>query len=747
MISSNRFSNDNQMRLTVNPIKYLAVTAWWGAAMSCALAQAPMHQGDPGEPTFDVGPARAALTRLVGSTYAAQVDLKAVSKIDQNDYFRITQHDRRVTIEATTPATLIAGFGGYLKEVAHANISLNGEQLNLPRTLPLPRQTIFHEASGIHRFAFNDVDEGYTQPYAHWDYWQHKIDVLALHGINEVLVYQGQDKVYEQTLQDFGYTQAELRKWIPQITHQPWWLLQNLCCSHEPIAQSTIDQEAVLASKMAGRLRELGMTAVFPGYYGTVPPGFNDRNPGARSVSTGKWDGFSRPDWLDPTHSTFAKVAADFYRRQAALFGDSHMFKMDPLHEGSEGAHTGGINLVAAVKDIQGALEKAHPGATWVLLGWEGNPLPEVIRGLDKSHSLIVDGSSESSPEAFDREAEWQGIPYTFGTIWNFGGHTNMGANLSTWHTRYWPWKARPNSAMTGIALMPEASDNNPVALDFFTELAWRKAPADLDQWFMDWAWRRYGGSRPDPHAVAAWHILQQTAYDLPANWDSKYQTGYYETAPSLSEPGASPLHYDPAKIQQALAQLLDVAPSLRHSSAYRYDLTDLTRQALSVRGRVLLPRIKAAFEAKDKAEFDSLSARWLQLMKQLDAVLGTNEQFMLGPWLAHAKSYTRSSADSAAVEYDARALITLWGNPQEADYARREWQGLLGDYYYSRWKAYFGSLDDALDKGRKPESIDWYAFGEKWAHERNTYPTQPKGDIHAIARHVLDDLTHTVQN
>lgn len=714
--------------------------------MSCASAKSPLEHVGASKPAFDVGPARAALERLVGKTYADQVDLEAVPERHQGDYFKISQHDHHLVIEATTPATLLAGFGWYLEHVTHANISLNGEQLHLPKTLPAPRQTIFKEASGAHRFALNDVDEGYTQPYANWTYWQHKIDVLALQGINEVLVYQGQEKVYEQTFQDFGYSRTYLLSWIPRAAHQPWWLLQNLCCSPDPISQSVIDQRAALARKMADHLRHLGMVPVFPGYYGTVPPEFANRNAGAHVVPTGTWGGYQRPDWLDPTGQLFSKVAADFYRKQRVLFGDSSMYKMDPLHEGVEGGNHGGIDLVGATRGIQAALEQAHPGATWVLLGWEDNPLPEVIEGLDKSHALIVDGESESTTPSTNREAQWKNTPYTFGTIWNFGGHTNIGANLSIWNSRYWQWREKPNSAMAGIALMPEDSDNNPAATAFFTELAWRKSPADLDQWFKQWAWRRYGGSKPDPHAVAAWQILRQTAYHLPATWDSKYQTGFFELAPDLHA-HTLPLDYRPSRIYKALAELLQVAPALRDSSAYRYDLTDLTRQALAVRSRVLLPQINAAFDARDKADFDRLSGRWLHLMQVLDKVLGTNRQFMLGPWLANAQSYAHTHDESAAINYDARSLITIWGKPEIADYARREWQGLVGDYYYSRWKLYFESLDKALATDGKPQEIDWYAFGSKWAHEQNTYPTQPTGDIHSIAQHVLDELTRSAHD
>src|SRR5690606_30989834 len=105
--------------------------------------------------------------------------------------------------------------------------------------------------------------------------------VLAANGISEMLVYPGQAAVYYRTFQEFGYSARELREWIPLPGHQPWWLLQNMCCFPAPISKRMLDQQAELGRRIADRLRELGITPVFPGYYGTVPDGFAERNPGA----------------------------------------------------------------------------------------------------------------------------------------------------------------------------------------------------------------------------------------------------------------------------------------------------------------------------------------------------------------------------------------------------------------------------------------------------------------------------------
>jgi alpha-N-acetylglucosaminidase len=670
---------------------------------------------------------------------------------DGNDYFRIFARGGHPVIEGTSPAVLLTGFNWYLKYVVHANITWNGQELNLPHKLPVPGHGIRHDASVPNRFALNDTNDAYTEPYAGWSYWQHEIDVLALHGINEVLVYTGQSTVYYRTLQQYGYSANEIRHWIPNPAHQPWWLLQNMCCFAEPISQRLLDRRVELGRKIADRLRSLGMTPVYPGYYGTVPRDFEDRNAGAHVVAQGAWGGggFRRPGWLDPAGKDFPKVAKTFYRVQQKLFGPTSIYKMDLLHEGGR---AGNVDVGAASKAVQTALETAHPGARWAILGWQHNPLPATIKAIDKSKMLILDGISDRNASR-NRESRWNGTPYAFGSIWNFGGHTTMGANMSVWNRKFWAWHDKTASALAGIAMMPEASDNNPAAFEFFTELAWRAQPVDLDTWFNKWATYRYGGH--DPAAQQAWHALADTAYSMPGNGWSQAQGSAYQMRPSLNVNSADwpasgnlpkQMRYKAAQFARALPALLRVNPHLRDSSAYRYDLMSVTRQVLANRSHVLLPKIKAAYESGDLQRFRKLSAAWLHNMQLVDKVVGTNKRMLLGAWLQHAREIAAGAKETARLEYGARSLVTVWGNKAAAngglhDYANREWQGLVGDYYYSRWKAYFGSLAKALKTGHSPKPIDWYAFGKRWAQHSHDYPTQPSGDIHRIAARVYKQL------
>jgi hypothetical protein len=693
---------------------------------------------------FDTAPAAAALRRLLPDHYR-QLTLRAVK--DDTDRFRVTGRAGQITVEGTSPAVLLAGLHTYLRRTAHASVSWTGEQLNLPGTLPAPAAPITGTANVPHRFAFNDTNEGYTGAYRDWDAWQYELDVLAVHGVNRVLVYIGGDAVYYDTFRQFGYTDAEMRAWIPAPARQPWWLLQNMSGFGGPVSRQLIEKRAVLAERIVDRVRELGMTPVLPGYYGSVPDDFPAKHGGdATVVAQGTWGAFKRPDWLDPRTTAFEDVAATFYRAQKERLGESTMYKMDLLHEGG---NAGDVPVGEAAGAVEAALQKAHPGAVWAILGWQNNPAKELLDGVDKSRMLIVDGLSDRYTTVTDRESDWGGTPYAFGSIWNFGGHTPIGANAPDWVEQYPKWRDKKDSALAGIAAMPEGADNNAPALALLTDLAWTPGTVDLDDWFAAYALSRYGG--PDRHAAAAWQTIRDTAYNMSrADGWSEAPDGLFGARPSLTANKAASWgpekdRYDTTAFDAALTELLAVRVELRDSSAYRYDVVDVARQVLSNRSRVLLPQIKAAHDAGDKALFGRLTKTWLGWMDLLDDLLATSGPHLLGRWLADARSWGVDRAEKDRLEYDVRSLITTWGGRQSSeeglhDYANREWSGLVGGLYRTRWQTYF----DALTAGKDPSTIDWFALEDRWAHAHETYPTDAHGSSYALARSVRDLLAAT---
>ncbi|MGP3979499.1 alpha-N-acetylglucosaminidase [Streptomyces sp. KR80] len=720
---------------------------------SAASVAAGTGDGTRSGTSEDDSPARSALRRLLPG-HADQfllgtlADDKAAPSRDggnSGERFRVSGSTGRIEVSATSPAVLLTGVHWYLKYVCGAHISWAGSQLALPRRLPAPSRPLERSATVPIRFALNDTHDGYTGPYADWPRWERLIDVMALHGFNQVLVTPGQEAVYHRLLQDFGYPDEEARAWLPAPSHQPWWLLQNMSGYGGPVSPDLLAKRTELGRRICDRMRELGMAPVLPGYFGTVPDGFEQRNPGARTVPQGTWAGLKRPDWLDPRTTAFPRVAAAFYRHQHDLFGPVDHFKMDLLHEGGD---AGDVPVAEAARAVEKALQSARPGATWVILGWQENPRRDLLDALDKDRMLVVDGLSDLE-RVTDREKDWGDTPYAFGTIPNFGGRTTVGAKTHMWAERFTTWRDKPGSKLVGTAYMPEAAERDPAALELFSELAWRREPVERAAWFEDYAELRYGGR--DRQARAAFAALRTTAYEISSR-DGRPHDSIFAARPSLT--AASGTYYathtpafDSAGFDTAFAALLGVREELRGSDAYRYDLTDAARQALANRSWQLLPQLRSAYQRKDQDTFRALSRLWLKLMRLSEDMTGAHRLFLLGPWLADARRMAAGEEESAGLERTARTLVTTWADRVTADggrlanYANRDWHGLIGDFHLPQWQAYLDELEDALAEDRAPRAFDWYAIEEPWTRERKEYPQRPVTDAHRTARRVHEVL------
>jgi alpha-N-acetylglucosaminidase len=720
-----------------------------GLCVAVSAAQAAVRA------SFDVKPEQDLLGRLLGAR-AAQFELSAVQPEAGRERFRISNANGRIKVEGTTPSSLLFGVNWYLKYIARVEISTNGARLGPLPAWPLPAAAIEGETPYAYRYALNENIDGYTAPYWSWARWQHEIDILALSGINAMIVERGMDTVLYKTFRDVGYSDGQIRAWITQPAHQNWQLMGNLCCFAGPISASLMQRRVVSARQIIQRLRELGITPVLPGFYGIVPADFQRKFPRAHVIAQGEWAGFVRPGWLDPRDPMFANLAATFYRHQRELFGDSGVYDMEVFQEGGD---SGDVPVPEAAREVQNALAAAHPDASWMMLAWQGNPRQDLLKGVDRRHLLIIDIDHDRVPHD-DRLKDFRDAPFLFGGIWEFGGRTTLGANVQN-ITQRLQRLGSANSNMAGTAVFTEGMDTNPFAFELFTEMAWRNTPFDIAEWTAAYVRRRYGAA--DPHALAAWKVLLNTAYGIRVNeveFNSERdaaQESLFNAQPSLTVNRAShwspeAMRYDAEEFKHVLPEMLRVAPELRTSETYEYDLVDIARQTLANESRLLLPRIKAAVDAKGRSEFRSLSQRWLYLMDLQDELLGSSRFFLVGTWLGFVPSWASTSAEAARLNYDARSILTTWGDRKASegadlhDYGNKDWAGLTHDYYRVRWQKYFASLDAELGGGVCSEPVDWFGLGDAWNHDSHPYPGRPHGDTYAIAARIAGALNLDVR-
>jgi alpha-N-acetylglucosaminidase len=697
--------------------------------------------------------ARAVLTREMPHL-AAQIHLSLApgDYAGKPDGFRIRGASGDIHVVAATVPTLLFGVNWYLKYVAHLNVSTNGSQLGSPGLrLPGLDAPVNLPAPYPFRYALNENTDGYTTPYWNFARWQHEIDVLALSGFNAVLIQRGNDLAVYRAFRDIGYQDTDIRHWITHPAHQNWQLMGNICCFVEPISLLLMEKRAASARKIIDQLRTLGITPVLPGFWGVVPADFAKHVAGAHVVvQTEPWNGFQRPGWLDPRDPAFTRLAASFYKHQKELFGDSTIYDMETFQEGGV---SGDVPVGDGARAIQKALNTAHPDVLWFMMAWQTNPRKELIDAVDRSHILVADIEQGRVPRE-TREKDFEGARWLFGGLWEFGGRTTMGAPLYDYAQRMPRAAARPDSHLSGTALFTEGLDTNPYAFDLYSEMAWRTEPVDLEKWTVGYALRRYGA--PDIHASKAWRILLHTSYSYRADGitghgerDAAHES-IFNAQPSLTAKrngqwSPDEPRYNPNDLKPALTELLQVAPALRRAASYRYDLTDVTRQVLADDARRLLPMIRSAYEAKNRAVFHSLTAEWMRDMQMEDKLLSTNEYFLLGRWLSYVPAWSSSPADLEHIEYDAHSILTTWGDRTASaelhEYGNRDWAGLVSGYYAPRWKMYFESLDAALRSGTQPRPIDWYTFGDAWNRSTKHYAAESSGDTYAASLAIAKSL------
>jgi alpha-N-acetylglucosaminidase len=282
------------------------------------------------------------------------------------------------------------------------------------------------------------------------------------------------------------------------------------------------------------------------------------------------------------------------------------------------------------------------------------------------------------------------------------------------------------------MGLTPEGIAQNPIAYDLATDMFWRTEAPDLEAWVQDYALRRYGQL---PSAVSeAWRILLRTVYNrrAPAPRSAVCRP------PTLDARG--PDYDNPGAIAQAWALLGSCARELGNADPYCYDLVDLTRQVLSNYADALHAEAVAAFRTADTAALAAIEARFGRLLLDLDEVLGTRREFLLGRWIAEARAWGGSHAERDLLEWNARNQVTLWGNRESMlrDYARKEWNGLMRGFYLPRWLAFFAELRGCLTAGDPFDAAAFHARRrareEAWTHGREPYSEAPQGDAIEVA-------------
>ena len=718
------------------------------------------------------------------------------------DYFEVTRKGKKPLIRANNYVNAAVGLNWYLKYQCGIHLTWNCMQTPLPNALPIPAKPMRHETDLTLRYDFNYCTFSYSMAFWDWARWEKEIDWMALHGINMPLAAVGHECVWRRMMLRLGYTEEEVGRFIAGPAFLAWWEMNNLEGWGGPLPLSWYGQQETLQRQILGRMKEFGMTPVLPGYSGMCPSqamrgkegtahteGHGLASEESAQSSLQLWNGFTRPGVIFPGDKRFDEYARLFYEETERLYGKAAYYSIDPFHEAKHLPTD--LDIGEAGKDIMRAMKLyGNPEAKWVLQGWSENPRDEMIAAIEPGDLLILDLFSECRPQYGDPQSIWyreQGYrehDWLFCMLENFGANVGMHGRMDQLLENY--ARARKSFAphMKGWGFTMEGSETNPVMYELMSEIPWRAEEVDKKAWVTRYAMARYGmllhesawGESARKAIAEAWQLLSDGIYNCPrGNNQQGPSESIFCSRPSLRSYQASSWskmvpYYSAHSTLQAATLLASVAETLQEArergditeaawNNYEYDLVDVCRQAIADRARVVYHQTIADFMNFDREAFSQHSKTFLNLLLCQDSLLATRSEFRVGRWTEQAKRLAQNEEEARLYEWNARVQITTWGNRYCADtgklrdYAHKEWNGLLKDFYFPRWKHFFEILDKEL-MGELPMSpignsstktdtnpaftIDWYAMEEPWTLDRTPYPSEGVGNAVEMVKRVL---------
>lgn len=652
-------------------------------SVTCALVPAMCMVQAATDPATE--PAVQLVTRVTPQ-YAKRIKFAIVPELSGPT---IEGRGKNVHIKAANVRECIRAYGYYLRHIAKVHFSWNGDS-KAGASFVIPSRKITVPQALPFNYAYNYCTLSYTT--AAWDKarWERELDLLALNGVQYVLVTSGLEKVWQDFLTELDYPAEKIKKFIPSPFYAAWWNMGNLEGEGGPVSQTLIDSEAELGRFLVTRLRELGMEPVLQGYVGFLPHDYPQAGIDGKLLPQGNWCGYPRPAVLQPTAPAFESIAKLWYKHLHAVYGvKAKAYGGDLFHEGGRKGNT---QLDAAARAVQTAMQQASPGSTWLLQAWGHNPDKKLLAGTDPEHTVILALQKDLTPKAqvnFDYAAR----PFVWCELSNFGGKHGMFGGMDVIENM-----TRDNSKAIGIGMISEGLETSP----FFYELLWTRlsTPDKINRktYIKRYVKSRYGSD--DSRLQLALDLLAGSIYT-----PDKRREGSLENIvcarPNLSANKASTwadptMYYKPETIEKAAQLYLQAGHAagskLTAQPTFRYDLADLCRQVLADRSRATLARCKEAFERKDSETFRRESEAFLNIIRTTAAVLATSEYYLLGRFIDGARGRGTTEQDKATLERSLRRLITTW-RPDIGvlnDYSHRQFAEMMSHYYLPRWEMYF---------------------------------------------------------
>jgi len=727
-------------------ISLISSLAWQGPALCAPLAFAENAQANSADAKNAVDAANGLLQRRLpehANHFVFEYMPPVVDSDTQKpqDVFEIKSHaDGKIVIRGNNGISLASGLHWYLKHYANCHITWRSQQMTLPETLPQVSDTVRIVTPYEYRYYFNYCAFSYTMAYWDWNDWERMIDLLAMFGVNAPLAVTGQEGVWQNVAEKIGLSEEQLQDFFVGPGYLPFGWMGCIDRVGGPLPKEWIEEHVELGKQILERQRAFGMTPILQGFTGHVPRKITEVYPDAELVKLSPWAQFEPTYFLDPSDPLFKKIGSLFVKEQTKLFGTDHLYASDtfiemaPENNDPEFFKKMGQSVFAAMTD-------ADPQAIWLLQSWAflnrkvwKHPQVEALmHSVPLGKLLVIDlwcdyGSSWPSRKAF------YGQPWIWAIIQNFGGNVSLHGSMNIMANdlrRALDGRGKESGNLVGIGYIMEGIGWNSVIDDFQADLVWRSKVPDVSKWIDRFVTRRYHDESAS--IVKAWKELGKAIY-LEGDQRCRTDNAIFRM-PTLGKEKTAGMGRGnrlDGFLVPTWKEFLNASKELRNEDTYQFDLINVTRQALGSVMTQYREEMDAAYKAEDRIAIREVGNKMQTLIADVDELLATHPQYLLGPWLESAKNWGRNDKQRKHYEWNARQMITLWGTRQLNDYAARQWSGLLTDYYAVRWTMFQDALDKSLatktpwDQQAFEDNV--WAFQQEWTRQTKSYPTKPNG-------------------
>jgi alpha-N-acetylglucosaminidase len=709
---------------------------------------------------IDKKPIEAFVKRILQKN-AEHFKIEIIPQEEKKDVFEIESKGNNIILRGNNGVSIASALNYYLENYAHCSISWNGTNLNIPNPLPLVQQKIHQSSPYKFRYYFNYCTFNYTASWWDWERWQKEIDFMALNGINMPLALTGQNEIWRRVYKNMGLTDKELESFFCGPAYFSWFWMGNLDGYNGPLPYSWMKSHEELQKKILQRERELGMTPILPAFSGHVPPAFKEKFPQTKVIKTA-WDqnGFDAVYAIDPTDTMFTFIGKQFMVEQNKAYGTDHFYSSDTFNENEPPSNDSTFLHDISAK-VYSSMAQVDPQAKWVMQGWlffshskfwQPTQVKALLNAIPNDKMIVLDLFSDRFPQ-WEKTEAYYGKSWIWCMLHNFGGKINMFGDIDYLANN--PLETLKNSKsgnMVGIGITSEGIEQNPAAYSIMLRNAWRDKTIDVSEWLRQYILCRYG--KKNVQAEKAWDVLHKTVYNKNSGGESGAEI---TNRPMLEKKTAltknnnnSPYCYE--DLLPAWNSLILASNELKHNDGFQYDLVDVTRQVLVNYSNQLYGNINSAYYEKDVEKIKKYGKQFLAVIDDLDNLLATRKDFLLGKWLKDAKKWGTNADEIKLYEKNARNLITLWGDKNSPlhDYARKQWSGLLKDFYKPRWQKFLSSMIDCLEQKK---DFDQKVFDEgikewewSWVTKNNRYSSEPKGNPVIVSKEIFKKYSKVIE-